>query len=297
MKRILLTLLLIGLLPLSQFAQTPTEEPQYIMKVHLKGEQPILVPVDKIDSVQFIVSDSVLTPAPLPLEYVLEYNVDSIGTALVTTHATDVSGYFTFEDAVAKFSDITIAGNEYHLPSTAEWCAIIPALQYNDKLCAKFDKSDETFMDVSEKVVVQGDTIISNNDYRLGVNKVTYGLRFKGTQMLSAWRYEYTKVDDCQVLKITARPVASDLSIEKVADPLFWESDTDADVIRYFPASGYKMADDGNVLYGGSDGSFWTATTKSDKNAWGMYFYYEEAHLFDLSPRSFLRSVRLFLGK
>ena len=267
------------------------------MKVHLKGEQPILVPVDKIDSVQFIVSDSVLTPAPLPLEYVLEYNVDSIGTALVTTHATDVSGYFTFEDAVAKFSNITIAGNEYHLPSTAEWCAIIPALQYNDKLCAKFDKSDETFMDVSEKVVVQGDTIISNNDYRLGVNKVTYGLRFKGTQMLSAWRYEYTKVDDCQVLKITARPVASDLSIEKVANPLFWESDTDADVIRYFPASGYKMADDGNVLYGGSDGSFWTATTKSDKNAWGMYFYYEEAHLFDLSPRSFLRSVRLFLGK
>lgn len=99
------------------------------------------------------------------------------------------------------------------------------------------------------------------------------------------------------MLKITARPVASDLSIEKVADSLFWESDTDADVIRYFPASSYKMADDGNVLYGGSDGSFWTATTKSDKNAWGMYFYYEEALLFDLSPRSLLRSVRLFLGK
>ena len=375
MKRILLTLLLIGLLPLSQFAQTPTEEPQYIMTVHLKGEQPILVPVEEIDSVRFVVSKAVqdftlspaqvelnvgdtkqltvavtptdasyavsyessdaavatvtaeglvqalaagtatitatigklqkqcsvtvLAPAKLPLEYVLEYNVDSSGTGLVTTHATDVSGYFTFEDAVAKFSNITIAGNRYHLPSTAEWSAIIPALQSNDKLCAKFDKSNKSFMDVNEKVVVQGDTIISNNDYRLGVNKITYGLRFKGTQMVSAWRYEYTKVDDCQVLKITARPVANgaNISIEKVADPAFWESDTDADVIRYFPASGYKMSDDGNVIYGGSDGSYWTATTKSDKNAWGMYFYYEEAHLFDLSPRSFLRSVRLFSEK
>lgn len=72
MKRILLTLLLIGLLPLSQFAQTPTEEPQYIMKVHLKGEQPILVPVDKIDSVQFIVSEPVrefaLSPEQVELQ-------------------------------------------------------------------------------------------------------------------------------------------------------------------------------------------------------------------------------------
>ena len=269
------------------------------MAIHLKGEQPILLPVEEIDSVKFVISDTVLAPVQLPLEYVLENNVDPSGIGLVTTHATDVSGYFTFEDAVANFSNITIAGKECHLPSTAEWSAIIPALQNNDKLCAKFDKSDESFMDVREQVVVKGDTIISNNDYRLGVNKITYGLRFKGTQMLSAWRYEYTKVDDCQVLKITARPVANDagISIEKVADPAFWESHTDADVIRCFPASGYKMSDDGNVIYGGSDGSYWTSTTKSDKNAWGMYFFYEEAHLFDLSPRSFLRSVRLFSGK
>ncbi len=115
MKRILLTLLLIGLLPLNQFAQTPTEEPQRIMAIHLKGEQPILLPVEEIDSVKFVISDTVLAPVQLPLEYVLENNVDPSGTGLVTTHATDVSGYFTFEDAVAKFSNITIAGKECHL--------------------------------------------------------------------------------------------------------------------------------------------------------------------------------------
>ena len=116
MKQILLTLLLIGLLPLSQFAQTPTEEPQRIMAIHLKGEQPILLPVEEIDSVKFVVSDTVLAPVQLPLEYVLEYNVDPSGTGLVTTHATDVSGYFTFEDAVAKFSNITIAGKGVTCP-------------------------------------------------------------------------------------------------------------------------------------------------------------------------------------
>ena len=38
----------------------------------------ILLPVEEIDSVKFVVSDTVLAPVQLPLEYVLEYNVDPV---------------------------------------------------------------------------------------------------------------------------------------------------------------------------------------------------------------------------
>lgn len=71
MKRILLTLPLIGLLPLSQFVQTSTEDLQHITTVHLKGDQSILVPGKKIDSVRFIVSKAVqeFTFSPARVEF------------------------------------------------------------------------------------------------------------------------------------------------------------------------------------------------------------------------------------
>ena len=108
MKRILLTLLLIGLLPLSQFAQTPTEEPQYIMTVHLKGEQPILVPVEEIDSVRFVVSKAVqdftLSPAQV------ELNVGDTQQLTVAVTPADASYAVSYESSNATVATVTAEG-------------------------------------------------------------------------------------------------------------------------------------------------------------------------------------------
>ena len=271
------------------------EEMTFVLLAKVKGN-------DKLMQEISIKREAKKEPTPVvihPLEYVAEYNVAPAGDRFVTTHDTGVSGFYTVEDAVARFAAITISGSPYHLPSIDEWRAIIPALPSNTNFCLKFDKSDKLFTDVEESVALRGETIISRNDYRMGLNEVSYGVRFKDTPLASAWRYEYANQGDQQILKVTSRLLAKDenVSIEMVADPAFWQEHNGKDIVRYFPASGYKMDVDGDTLYGGSDGSFWSATAKSDKNAWGMYFYYEEAHLYDLSPRSFLRSVRLFLGK
>ena len=128
MKRILLTLLLIGLLPLSQFAQTPTEEPQYIMKVHLKGEQPILVPVDKIDSVQFIVSELVREFTLSPEQVELQVG-DTRQLTVVVTPA-DANYSVSYESNDATVATVTAEGLVQALAAgTATITATIGKLQ------------------------------------------------------------------------------------------------------------------------------------------------------------------------
>lgn len=128
MKRILLTLLLIGLLPLSHFAQTPTEEPQYVMQVHLKGEQPILVPVEEIDSVKFIVSEGVreftLSPAQVELQ------VGESQQLSVAVIPVDASYAVSYESSNATVATVTAEGLVQALAAgTATVTATIGKLQ------------------------------------------------------------------------------------------------------------------------------------------------------------------------
>lgn len=246
-----------------------------------------------------------VTLLKVPLEYVAEYNINQAGDQFVTKHAADNSGYFDFNQAVEKFKAINISGEDYHLPTSEEWCAIIPHNQKDYDFYPRFKGKNKQYINAVEPVVIQGIAIEAKSDYDMSKKGVSYGLRFKWSRLVSAWRYQYVKVDDIYMLKITARPLANETgaSLNKIADPAFWETNNAKDIVRFIPAGGYKMSADKPVMYAGEDGSFWTATRKKaaegnpELNAFGVYFWYQDVHCYDLAPKTFYRNVRLFKGK
>ena len=231
----------------------------------------------------------------LPLAYLTEYNVNPEGTDFVTTQDLDVSGYFSYEDAVKKFTNITIAGKKYHLPSKEEWMAIVPVASSGDDYLSFTSPFRQN--DVSETVVIKGDTISSTNDYRGGSvsSNKAHALRFKGTKYVSAWRYESTLLNDKRVLKITARPLygkENNIRIEDIAKPEFWESNTESDIVRILPASGSFSY--GKPRWQGTDGSFWSSTAGEEKyTAWAVAFDTSAVYLSPLYTTQD-RTVRLF---
>lgn len=248
-------------------------------------------PLTKVEFTTLSVNQAVT----LPLAYLTEYNVNAAGTDFVTTQALDVSGYFSYEDAVKKFTNITIAGKKYHLPSKEEWMAILPVAASGDdylSFTAPFRHND-----VYETVVIKGDTISSTNDYRGGSvsSNKAHALRFKGTKYVSAWRYESTLLNDKRVLKITARPLygkENNIRIEDIAKPEFWESNTESDIVRILPASGSFSY--GKPHWQGDNGFFWSSTAGEEEyTAWALSFDTTSVYLSPLYTTQD-RSVRLF---
>ena len=113
-----------------------------------------------------------------------------------------------------------------------------------------------------------------HSDYKNTGNNLTYALRYKGTDYVSAWKYEYISDGNNTHLKITSRSVAPSVTITNIADPIFWSSGQENDVVRYFPASGYKSSS-GSLFYVGTQGRFWSSTENNSDNtvAWNMQFY------------------------
>lgn len=222
-----------------------------------------------------------------PLVYVAESNVNPAGNGFVTDlTACNVSGYFNWNAAKA----INISG--YHLPSNQEWFGIVPeAPGY-----VRFNATT-SYDNITENVIVQGDTITMTSDFRNPKIPTCYALRYKGTDMVSAWKYEYVKNSNDTHLKITSRIVAPSVTINDIANDAYWSTNTGNDVVRYFPASGYKKNDptgigDVNV---GTHGYFWSSTENSSTNAWCMIFSNENAQSSGDHYKIYRRySVRLF---
>lgn len=239
----------------------------------------------------------------LPLAYVTEYNVNPAGDAFVTTHANNTSGYFTFPEAVEKFASITIAGKQYHLPTIAEWQAIVPRYRGMPNF-VEFDH-DCDFRDVEETVMVHGTEITSTNDYysaSTGKIKATYAIRFKGTDLLSAWRYEYiVNPDDdspaSMMMKITCRPVSRTASIEEVSQPAFWEP-TAEDIVRIFPSCGWKRHDEKSgkdaIRLIKTSGYYWAVDQENNDRGWRMGYYSHCADSGNSNPKTCGFTIRLF---
>ena len=224
-----------------------------------------------------------------PLIYVAEYNVNSAGTGFVTNPtACQGSGFFTWSDAVTKFNtNKNIAG--YHLPSIDEWFSIVP--KYVSPGYVRFTSSSYP-KNVSETVVVQGRSITMSSDFRTTANNVSYALRYKGTDMVSAWRYElidYNK-NSCH-MKITSRNVTSSVTIETISGSTYWDSNNENDVIRYFPASGRSNGYGLRII-----GFFWSATEDqiNPDYACCLLFNNTEARTSNLYSKTNGYTVRLF---
>lgn len=228
----------------------------------------------------------------LPLAYLAEYNVNPEGTDFVTTQALDVSGYFSYEDAVDKFTNITIAGKKYHLPSKEEWMAILPVSAEPDHVSFS---EQRTHSDIREDVSIAGESISSTNDYQSNGNGSVYALRYKGTNYVSAWRYEYTTLNGGRVMKITCRSLQNKSTLptlEEIAASEFWDTNNGEDVVRYFPAAGFIDSED-EPFGESSAGYYWSSTKHNMWYSWNALFGKEYACTYQ-GESSNRFSIRLF---
>ena len=208
-----------------------------------------------------------------PLAYVAEFNINPDGTGFVTDkYATNVSGYFDFDTAVAKFGSFKQDGVKYHLPSSDELKAIIPCDAYITKVPMG---SPVNAPNLSEEVTIAKKTIVCRQDFKGAGNNVCYALRFKGTEYQSAWMYECVKEGEFQVMRITTRNVTDGVTIDHVAIPEFWQQNNSADIVRIFPASGYNLKGNGNASsdWNGTAALFWTSTPFVNKYGAGAFYF------------------------
>ena len=234
-----------------------------------------------------------------PLAYVAEANINPEGTGFVTDlYANNVSGYYSFNSAVDKFKNIKIGGEAYHLPSVYEWQAILP--RYNSSSTSEnkvvyFNKATKGGSD--QYVVIAGKRIYCAQHFEGSGDGVCYAIRFMRTAYLSAWKYEYVKLEGHQVMRITARNLTEDgVTIADIAKKDFWEQNNTGDVVRIFPASGYKMS--GNIGPLESlevDGYFWSSSGDRDDMCMFMYFTPEGAATAgNINNFHYGDSIRLF---
>ncbi|HKM11674.1 MAG TPA: hypothetical protein PL115_00870 [Bacteroidales bacterium] len=224
-----------------------------------------------------------------PLSYVAAYNVNPNGTGFDNNlTACNVSGHFTWNAA----RTINIAC--YYLPSNEEWMSIVP--KQGNHTYINFDNWLPTpYNDITENVVVQGANITMTSDF-LSYSNLCYALRYQGTSMVSAWKYEYKNynTNNCH-MKITCRSVAASTSIDDIANEAFWSTGNGNDVVRYFPAGG-GLSNQYGYQMRGSSGLFWSSTEAENNSDYALIMVFGP---FDaLSNRATLKSaqytVRLF---
>ncbi len=207
------------------------------------------------DGTSLFFTDHTFIPKDNPLGYVARYNINQAGNGFVNDlTACDISGYFNYNNAVAQFGNIAIGGQRYHLPSFEEWSSIVPSTNW-----VYYDVTNN-YNNRTETVTVAGSTYNMMSDFRNIQNiKTSYALRYKGTHLVSAWRYQYigNGTNNCH-LKITSRSVyGQTIAVDDIKNATFWDNNTENDIVRYFPASGNDHAPQ-DV---GVGGAFWSSTS------------------------------------
>jgi len=227
-----------------------------------------------------------------PLYYVAEYNVIQAGDSFVTDLTScSGSGYFNWNDADSLFRNTTIGGLNYHLPSDSEWFGIVP--KYVKTGYYVHFKTEYSYDDVYESVKVRSEFFNVYSNFRTTPNNISYALRYRNTVWYSAWRYEYIADGNNTHMKITSRKVASSVTVGAIAQESFWASDTEKDIVRYFPASGYESS--GSYSYQGERGYFWSSTAHSSNNSYAWYMLFNTDRSYsNNTPKIFKNTVRLF---
>ena len=179
-----------------------------------------------------VAGDIVVRRGKNPLQYVAEYNINERHDGFVTDLYDFKGSGYEYSKLAFTLSSLTIDGKKYHLPSYEEWKAIIPT---NGRFQSSFES-----LNSSDHVIVAGKNVTCLQDAKGFGKGVIYALRFKGTEYQSAWRYEYVNVNSYNVLRITSRGVADGVTIADVAKEDFWTQNSTGDIVRIFPASGYK---------------------------------------------------------
>ncbi len=234
-----------------------------------------------------------------PHEPLTQYNVAPDAQSFVTTQANNVSGFWNWADAVDKFEGIEIDGTDYYLPSIQEQKGLIPPYS---GLRVRFSATTASD-DYQEDAYISGWKFSFTSDYRGTTSGISYALRFKTTDnaRLTAVRYQYMNNSDGdgKMLKITYRPLGPSgaaTTITQVADETYWQSNTDADVTFYLPASGYYTADDVLTLPN-TNGYYWSSTEPTSvvsPNSYMLNFHIQYASGQGSISKANKQNVRLF---
>ena len=195
-----------------------------------------------------------------PLTYVAEANINQTGDGFVTDlYAANVSGYFNYDTAMAKFKNITLDGINYHLPSLFEWMAIVP-FSYEYVLFSQTANSTN----VEEDVIIEGKEVKCRQDFKGEGNGICYALRFKGTKYQTAWKYEVVTKQGytSPVMRITSRVVMDGITVDEIATDAFWQQNKAKDIVRIFPASGYSYGNSNTPNIGGGRDGYFLSSTK-----------------------------------
>lgn len=173
--------------------------------------------------------------------------------------------YHTMEYARSKFSDITIDGVKYHLPSRRE----LAILGINEVL-----RTSTT--DFLEEVRIPGDTYSYTNRYGargVGTSDGYVATRFllqeNKNKYLSVYRYQLITTEGRPYIKITSRFLGDGYFFTNpnvFADPKVWETNNQFDVVRKVALlgrmTGYEGTTGGKwILYAGGVGEYLTGGT------------------------------------
>lgn len=201
----------------------------------------------------------------MPLEYLAERSMGASGFVSSQQNFGEIQ-YFSWEDAVARFSHISIDGKGYHLATMEEWKGIVTGAN----LGWRADSPRlESANNVSEQITINGVTKIYFSDYR-AESHLCYGLRYQDAtnEMLCAVRYQYVVGSDMNYLVITSRYLGIEFlgDIGTISQESFWTANAADDVVRSLPALGNywtnpSVAGSQRVLsYFKANGYFWTAS-------------------------------------
>ncbi len=217
-----------------------------------------------------------------PLEVVAEYNLMADGTFATGDKLAPQGAYFKWAD----LGSVPVPAG-YHIP-TKEELLVISGIYPPDQtskspypdLSYRIDRTGE------ETVTLDGTTMTLNAHYYGTGDYACYALRFMGgdNKYLSAYRWEPVFTDDdtdqtkIKGLKVTCRllgAAGAGLDVKELAKSDYWTTGNQADVVRYFPASGYgNYTDDGTVMDVNSRGRYWSTTPRNETatGAWGFGF-------------------------
>lgn len=233
-----------------------------------------------------------LRPLPSHEKLALEYVAEKDLMTDVKSAGRVSPAYFTYDEAVNRYTSYKIGDEVWHLPVLAELRGIFP-----DRGIVSFTE-EGTKTGLAEEIMLAGKLKKYHADYFNTGKGVTYAVRYIGTDenQLSAWRYSIVNLGEKNAaLEIRCRYIGGTekKGLKAVSEETFWEKDSHGDIVRLFPLNGYKKGD--NLLGLGSVYHIWTRDERNIDKAWrasamavGVF------NMFDNKNEAL--SVRLFSG-
>lgn len=230
-------------------------------------------PVDPVDPPFFNVAT--------PLNYISEENLTLAGDP--------AKSFFTYSEALTAVPQGT------HLGSRYEWAGIIPLVTNLEEPTLIFQQASE-HLAVEEAIQIGDIKATYSSDYKNMGNGISYALRLapakaaaeegfppaQDKKLLTAYRYQVSKGKEGGLLTVTIRHLGEsfDGTIEEIAQESFWAAQDKPDAAeRQFPFAG--AVDDGNLVYVGTDGFYWTSTPDGDTSAYYVWIGMGAAGIFD----------------